>query len=170
VLRFSTTVEDTRRTSGQELIKERMRGTGFDIEIDNFEAAVLFTDVVPTGDFTLTEYARGSIDPSVTGFLACENIPSEENGFSGGNWSWWCNEEATDLMHQADGELDLDARIGLMNQVYVMGAADFVMLPLYVLPVISAWRSDRIAGPVGDYTSSLLGMYANANYWYLVQS
>lgn len=169
VLEFSTTVEDTRRTSGQELIKEGMKGTGFDILIDNYEAAVLFTDVVPTGDFTLTEYARGDVDPSVTGFLACESIPSEENGFAGGNWSFWCNEEATELMHQADQELDTEARVALMNRVYELEAQDFLMLPLYVLPVVAAWRSDRIGGPIDEYISSLLGTYANANEWYLVE-
>jgi peptide/nickel transport system substrate-binding protein len=167
VLDFSTTVEDTRRTSGQELIKQKMIGTGFDVNIHNYKTATLFTDIVPKGNFQLTEYARGSVDPSVTGFLGCDGIPTKANGFSGGNWNFWCDQQASALMAQSDQQLDESARVKLMDQIYQIEAKDFLSLPLYVLPVVGAWNSGRIGGPIGTYNGSLLGLYANANEWFI---
>jgi peptide/nickel transport system substrate-binding protein len=168
VLPFATTVEDTRRTTGQQLIKDRMVGTGFDISIVNQPASVLFSNALPTGEFTLTEYARGSYDPSVTEYLGCDGIPTADNAFTGGNWNRWCNEEADALMHQADQAFDPEQRADLMAKIYELEAQDFVSLPLYILPEVGAYRSDRIEGPIGDYLGHLLHMYYNANEWSLV--
>src|SRR5262245_8943379 len=117
----------------------------------------------------MADFAQGgSVDPSVTGTLACENIPTADNEFAGGNWNHWCNQSATDLMHQSDQALDQSARADLFNQIYQTEATDFISLPLYVLPSVGAWRADKIAGPIDAYIPSNLGMFFNMNSWYLV--
>jgi ABC-type transport system substrate-binding protein len=99
--------------------------------------------------------------------LACENIPTAANEFAGGNWNHWCNQQATDLMHQSDQELDPAKRLELFNQIYALEAQDFLLLPLYQLPNVGAWRTDKVAGPLGDYIPSNLGMFFNMNEWYV---
>jgi hypothetical protein len=73
-------------------------------------------------------------------------------------------------MHRADRELDPDLRFQLMTQIYAFEAKDFVTHPLYVPPVVAAWRTDKIAGPIGDFNGSPCGLFFNMNEWYTVGS
>jgi len=168
VIEYSTVATNTRRTTTQELLKDKAKAAGIEFKIKNYEAGVLFGDIGPHGKFTIADYATGgSVDPSITSSLACENVPSAKNQFAGGNWNHWCNKQATDLMHQSDQELDPAKRLDLFNQIYALEAQDFLLLPLYVLPNVGAWRTDKIAGPISDYIPSNLGMFFNMNEWYV---
>jgi hypothetical protein len=40
-------------------------------------------------------------------------------------------------------------------------------LPLYVLPNVSAWRTDKIAGPIGTWNPTIYGLFWNMNEWYV---
>jgi peptide/nickel transport system substrate-binding protein len=111
-------------------------------------------------------YAQvASPDPSVTTLFACENIPSEANDFSGQNGSGWCDEAATDLMHQADRTPDADARLDLTRQVGDAIRDQAVWLPFYQLPLITAWRTDLVEGPVGEFTDSPFSGFWNMYDW-----
>jgi len=168
---YSTVSTNTRRTTTQELLQNKVGAAGFKFAIQNYEAGELFGDVGPKGKFTVADYATGgSVDPSITSTLACENIPTAKNSFGGGNWDHWCNQNATNLMHQSDGELDQKSRVKLFDQIYQSEAQDFMSLPLYVLPNVGAWREDKIGGPVDAYIPSNLGMFWNMNAWYLIHS
>jgi hypothetical protein len=70
-------------------------------------------------------------------------------------------------MTQADQELDVQKRIDLSNQVGTLMGQDAMSLPLYILPNVSAWRADTIAGPVGQYNESIYGLFFNMDQWYL---
>jgi hypothetical protein len=70
-------------------------------------------------------------------------------------------------MHESDRELDPHRRLTLLERVHELEAQDFVSLPLYVLPLISAWRTDKIAGPIGRYGSTPYGIFFNMNQWYV---
>jgi peptide/nickel transport system substrate-binding protein len=165
---YSTVSDNTRRTTTQELLQNKVTAAGFAFKIKNYEAGILFGDVGPKGKFTVADYATGgSVDPSITSTLACENIPTKKNQFGGGNWNHWCDQQATNLMHQSDRELDQSNRLNLLTQIYHAETKDFVSLPLYVLPNVGAWRKDKIAGPVSAYIPSNLGMFWNMNQWYL---
>ena len=72
-------------------------------------------------------------------------------------------------MEQSDRELDPAKRLGLLNQVYAMEAEDSVALPLYVVPVVSAWRSNTLDGPIGVWNGSPYGLFFNMNEWYLAR-
>jgi hypothetical protein len=56
-----------------------------------------------------------------------------------------------------------------MDQIYATQAQDFLSLPLYVLPELAAWRTDRIAGPIGAYNGTLNGLFFNMNEWSAIQ-
>jgi ABC-type transport system substrate-binding protein len=104
----------------------------------------------------------------VTAIMACDQIPTQENGFSGQNTDRWCNEQATDLMHQSDRELDPAKRLELIHQIGDYTVQDFVGVPLYLFPQPTAWRADKIAGPIGEYNEAIYSSFYNMNEWYLV--
>lgn len=167
VVEYSTVATNTRRTTTQELLKDKAKDAGIEFKIKNYDAGVLFGDVAPHGKFTIADYATGgSVDPSITASFGCKAIPTKANSFAGGNWNHWCNEQADGLMSQSDQELDPAKRLDLLTQVYQLEATDFLSLPLYVLPNVGAWRTDQIAGPITDYIPSNLGMFYNMNEWY----
>ncbi len=167
VVEYSTVATNTRRTTTQELLKDKAKDAGIEFKIKNYDAGVLFGDVAPHGKFTIADYATGgSVDPSITASFGCDAIPSEKNSFAGGNWNHWCNDQADTLMTQSDQEIDPAKRLDLLSQVYQLEATDFLSLPLYVLPNVGAWRTDQIAGPITDYIPSNLGMFYNMNEWY----
>jgi hypothetical protein len=72
------------------------------------------------------------------------------------------------LIRHSDEELDAAGRLQLLNQVYALESADFIGLPLYVVPNVSAWRVDKVDGPIGEYSSSAYGLFFNMNEWYAV--
>ena len=70
-------------------------------------------------------------------------------------------------MKSSDQELDQSKRLQELQQVYGLEAQELPALPLYVLPAVSAWRGDKIAGPIGDYNSSIYGVFWNMDQWYV---
>lgn len=165
---YSVNTGNTRRETTQVLLKEKALAAGFDFQVKNYDSDVYFGDVGPKGSSHFMDYAvGGSPDPTVTSTWACEQVPSEANSFSGGNWSRWCNKDATDLMHQADAAIDPAERLSISNQIGQLERQDIISLPMYILPSVSAWRADQIAGPVGDYNESIYGLFFNMDHWYL---
>jgi len=170
VIQYSTVSTNTRRTTTQELLQQSALEAGIEFDIKNYDAGVLFGEIGPGGKYDIADYATGgSVDPSITGSFGCEAVPSEANGFAGANWQRWCNEEASALMSQSDTELDPAARLDALNQVYALEEADMLSLPLYVLPNVGAWRTDKVAGPIDSYIPSNLGMFYNIYEWYIVE-
>ena len=104
-------------------------------------------------------------DPSLTELLRC----SQTNQSWFGVFGSWCDPEADRLMKAADRELDPARRLRLMEQLYDLEARDAIALPLFAIPATTAWRTDRIAGPIGAYNSSPYGTFFNMNEWYLAR-
>jgi peptide/nickel transport system substrate-binding protein len=168
-IEFVTTAGNDRRADTQALLKEAAKPAGFDLQTKVEDATFLFSNILPKGDYQMTEFAfGGSPDPSVTAIMACDQIPTQENGFSGQNTDRWCNEQATDLMHQSDRELDSAQRLDLIRQIGDYTVQDFVGVPLYLFPQPTAWRADKIAGPIGEYNETIYSSFYNMNEWYLV--
>ena len=64
-------------------------------------------------------------DPSyLTSSFACDQIPTEENGYVGQNSGGWCNEEASAAMAEADQTVDQATREELVISVLEAMAAD----------------------------------------------
>jgi peptide/nickel transport system substrate-binding protein len=170
VVDYSTVSTNDRRLRAQQLLKDRAVAAGFEFRIKNAEAGTLFGDLGPRGEFDMADYATGGVvDPSVTSLLSCDSIPTKANDFIGGNWNRWCDRRATDLMNRSDQEIDQEQRLQLIDQIHAIEAQDFLSLPLYVLPELAAWRTDRVAGPVGTFTGTPYGLFFNMNEWSAVQ-
>jgi peptide/nickel transport system substrate-binding protein len=169
VVQYSTVSTNTRRTTTQELLKDKALDAGIEFRIKNYDAGILFGDIGPGGKYDMADYATGgSVDPSITGSFGCDAVPTETDP-GGANWQRWCNEEADALMKQSDTELDSGGRLDLLNQVYALEEQDMLSLPLYVLPNVGAWRTDKITGPIDSYVPSNLGMFYNIWEWSIVE-
>jgi len=170
-LAYTSTAGNDRRADTAALLKEKYKAAGINLDVKFLDPTALFSNNLPKGDFQLTEYALGgSPDPTVTGIFACDQQPTAENGYSGQNQDHWCNETATKLMYDSDAELDPNKRLDEIHKIGDYIAQDFVGIPMYILPDVSAWRSDKIAGPIGVYNESGYGLFYNMNEWYTVGS
>ena len=164
--KFQTVAGNARREAIQDLIIPKWKDLGIEAIKDNSDADTLFQTRVPQMDTELALYINSaSPDPSVTAIYACENIPTPENGFAGQNNTGWCNQQATDLMHQSDKTADPAKRLDLIHQIGKLVRQDAVWLPLYQFPTLTAWRTDKLDGPVGTFTNSPLGGFQNMYAW-----
>ncbi|MBA2283538.1 MAG: hypothetical protein H0W25_20195 [Acidimicrobiia bacterium] len=165
-IRWIVNTGNVRRETTQALIIPDLQAAGFNVIADNCDAACYFQQRLPALDYDLAMYINtASPDPTVTGILSCEAVPSEENGNQGQNSTGWCNEEATQLMHDSDQELDEEARADQIHQIAALLAEDHVMLPLYQFPNIVAWRTDRIGGPVDADAANYRAFANNLFEW-----
>src|SRR6266498_2533708 len=88
--------------------------------------------------------------------------------FSGANVNRYCSKQVEPLMVHSDKELDPAKRHQLIDQIYTQIHKDLVALPLYPFINITAWRTDKIAGPVGEWNQAPFGTYWNMDFWYKV--
>jgi peptide/nickel transport system substrate-binding protein len=154
----------------QELIRKGARAAGIDLRPQGTGNALFGSLPCPAAHIVVMSCARvAPVDPSVTDLFSCHGIPTDANGFGGDNLIGWCNSTVDDLARQADRELDPDRRRQLMQKVYEQQARDIIGLPLFVVPVLSLWRGDFLAGPIGTYSSTIYGMFFNMDQWYFAQ-
>jgi peptide/nickel transport system substrate-binding protein len=146
-IKWMVNTPNPRREATQALMIPLLAEAGFNVVADNGDAAAVFQQRLPAGDYDLGMYINtASPDPSVTGIMSCDAVPSEENGNQGQNSVFWCNEDASALMAESDTTLDEAARADLIHQIGQSLVDDSVMLPLFQFPNIAAWRTDRIEG------------------------
>jgi peptide/nickel transport system substrate-binding protein len=149
-VQYSTTAGNKTREDTQALLKDKAKAAGFDLVIKNFPPTQLFEDKLPKRDFVLAEFAQvASPDPSVTAILSCDQIPSAANGYSGQNFFGWCNKQAT----------------ALIKQINKLERQDLPWIPMFQKPLILAWHSDRLTGPIGSYAASSYSGFFNMNAW-----
>jgi len=150
------------------VITRQAQRAGIAFHVKNYPRSQLVQDVIPHGNFAVAIFAETATpDPSVTSTFACDRIPAVANQFSGQNYSHWCNQQATALMQQSDAEVDIDRRVSLIHGIGKAIRDDLVWLPFYQLPVVAAWRTDKVAGPTGDFALSGYTIYWTINKWHL---
>jgi len=161
---FKTTTGNQRRELTQDIIIEQAAEAGFDIAKDNVEAGDLFGTMLPQGDFQLALYAQvlTSLEPNTPALFRSENVPSEENDFSGQNWTRTIVDGLDEPLGQVDSNPDPDERSAAAAEADDLMAENMVSIPVDPLPNIFIF-SDRIVGPAGD--SPILGPFWNMNLW-----
>jgi peptide/nickel transport system substrate-binding protein len=167
-IEFRTTAGNKIRENTQQVLKEQVKAAGIDLNIKNVPPTQLFEDLLPKREFQLAEFAQvASPDPSVTSILACDQIPTPQNNYSGQNSFSWCNKQATSLMKQSDATIDHNQRRDLIQRINKLERQDLPWIPMFQKPLILAWRDDRLAGPIGDYTSTSYSGFFNMYDWSL---
>jgi peptide/nickel transport system substrate-binding protein len=149
VIDWMVNTGNTRRESTQEFLIPKLAEAGFNVVADNCESLpCVFQTRLPALEYDLAMYISNvAPDPVyLTSSFACDYIPSEENNFVGQNQTGWCNQEASDALHQADETLDEAERITLIKGAIAKMAEDHMMLPTLQFPTIGAYRTDKTAG------------------------
>jgi peptide/nickel transport system substrate-binding protein len=165
-VRWMVNAGNARRENTQDYLIPLLAQAGFNVVADNCEAECVFQQRLPSLDFDMAMYiSTAPPDPTyLTPAFTCDNIPSEENANQGQNSSGWCNEEASDALHQADVTADQADREELVKSALRAMDTDHVLLPLVNYPKSGAWRSDQVGGPLDGETANYRA-FSNFHLW-----
>ena len=149
-VRWIINTGNVRRENTQAYLIPLLTAAGFKVRADNCDAACYFQQRLPALDYDMAMYISiAPPDPSyLTPGFVCDEIPTAANNNQGGNYTGWCNAEASDLLHDADFEPDAATRAELVKGALRLMAADSIMLPLFQFPKSGFWRTDKVGGPV----------------------
>ena len=155
VLTWNTVAGNKRREDVQALVAEMTAPFGIGWEIINYDPGELFQNRLPVMNFGPVALFANSTnpDPSVTSHYDIDGVPTEENGYTGQNFTAYRNQEASDLAFAIDAEVDSAKRLVLVHELSKIVAEDVPWIPLYVLPSLLAWDTTAVSGP-GAYASS----------------
>ena len=70
------------------------------------------------------------------------------------------------LLSKIDTEVNVQKRAQYVHQLGDILAQDIPAVPLYQFVNITAWRTDKIGGPVSKYNNSALSSFYNVEEWY----
>jgi len=163
VITYEINIGNDRRAATAQLLKEKAAAAGITLDIQPKDATQYFENLLPAGKYEMAEYASGGYyDPSVTSSFSCEAIPAS-------NWDYWCNQQASTLMHQSDQEVDQAKRIAEIQQIGKIEAmpTELPAIPLFNLPNFWAYRKDLVSGPVGKWGPTNYGLFYNMEEWYV---
>jgi peptide/nickel transport system substrate-binding protein len=167
-IKWTVTTGNQRRADTQAEFIPLLKKQGFLVAPDNSDPDTVFQQRLPAGDYDMVMLIEAtSPDPSVTSILACDQIPGPSNNGQGQNEWWWCNQNATKVIHQSDQELDVAKRTDLIHQIGQFARDDYVTYPLYVFPAMVVWRTDKVAGPIDQFVNSPESVFWNLWDWSL---
>jgi peptide/nickel transport system substrate-binding protein len=155
------------------VISEYLKDIGIDLQVGNEEMAVLFggwADQAPrkVGDYDILIYDTGAgINPQqhIADYFLSYNIPTEENGGVGANYTRWVNEEADALIEEAGRTPDLAARKELYCQVGELIKESYSQIFLYQFQEGHAFSTSLS----GFQVSTWAPLTWDAEHWQLSQ-
>jgi peptide/nickel transport system substrate-binding protein len=146
-VRWMVNTGNTRRESTQNYLIPLLAEAGFKVVADNCEALpCVFQTRLPSLDYDMAMYiSTAPPDPAyLNTSFTCDDIPTEENDFTGQNNSGWCNEEASAALEEADLTVDEAARADLVKSAIQAMADEFIMIPTFQFPKAGAYRTDKV--------------------------
>ena len=159
---YATTTGNERRELTFEIMQAQLADLGIALSADFSEASVLFGTRVWENDYEMAGWAlTGRPDPVVS--PSQWGCPDEERGTGTQNFTLFCEQEATDLMLEANLTADPDERAALINQADALLAETLLSFPMYESPVITL-AGEHVRGVVTNPTSA--GPTWNAAQWY----
>ncbi|MYJ46111.1 MAG: hypothetical protein F4070_00340 [Acidimicrobiales bacterium] len=166
VLAWNTVASNKRREDVQALVVDMTAPLGIGWEIINYDPGELFQNRLPALNYGPVALFANSTnpDPSVANLYDIDGIPTEENEYTGQNFTAYRNQQASDLAFAIDAEVDPDARLELVHELSQILAADVPWIPLYMLPNMIIWDTTAVSGP-GAYVSSPYGGFFDIFDW-----
>ena len=166
VLAWNTVASNKRREDVQALVVDMTAPLGIGWEIINYDPGELFQNRLPALNYGPVALFANSTnpDPSVANLYDIDGIPTEENEYTGQNFTAYRNQQASDLAFAIDAEVDPDARLELVHELSEILAADVPWIPLYMLPNMIIWDTTAVSGP-GAYVSSPYGGFFDIFDW-----
>ncbi len=132
-LLLMTTAGNRTRELVEQVLQTMWRQLGIAVSIRNEPARVFFGETVAKRRFpAMAMFAWISSPENVPrSTLHCEEIPRPENGWSGQNYTGYCNPEMDRLIDAIERELDPEKRRSLWAELQRLYASDLPVLPLY---------------------------------------
>ena len=133
ILELMTTAGSRIRELVEQVVQSQWRELGVDVRIRNEPPRVFFGETVAKRKFTgFAMFAWiSSPEAAPRGVLHSEEIPREENGWSGNNVAGYSNPEVDRLTDAIEVELDRERRRALWAELQALYAEDLPALPLY---------------------------------------
>ncbi|MEM9442465.1 MAG: peptide ABC transporter substrate-binding protein, partial [Pseudomonadota bacterium] len=140
-IELMTTAGNRTRELVQQVLQSQWKALGIDVTIKNEPARVFFGETTRKRKFTgLAMFAWISSPENVPRTtLHSEEIPSEENGWSGQNYTGYANPELDRLLDDLERELDRDKRRPMWAKLQAIYANDLPAIPLYFRADAHIW-------------------------------
>ncbi|MDH3664270.1 MAG: peptide ABC transporter substrate-binding protein [Alphaproteobacteria bacterium] len=158
-LELMTTAGNRTRELVQQVLQSQWKRLGIEVTIKNEPARVFFGETVNKRKFTgLAMFAWISSPENVPRTtLHSEEIPSDENGWSGQNYTGYANPELDQLLDDLERELDREKRLPMWQEVQEIYATDLPAIPLYFRADSHVWpKWLKGVVPTGHQYSSAL--------------
>jgi peptide/nickel transport system substrate-binding protein len=141
------------RQKALQIMQANLKDVGIEVNL-NFQPSSVFisTDVLYSRAFEAALFANSFsvLDPGNWWYsiAACDQIPTPENGFAGGNYAGWCDEAASQAVTEANFlTLDPTARKAAwdvaLKQYFENG---YPLIPLFIRPTMLA-TAPNLVGP-----------------------
>lgn len=165
-LTIVTDIGNQRRELTEQILQAQLEAAGIELKIKNQKPDQFFGETLFEGKYQLALVANvtTTLEPGLCAIMCSSNIPSEDNEFSGNNFTATNVPEADTLMETVDSSTDDALRASSQQEADRLLAAAQVSLPLDPLPNIALW-SDRLGGDISD--NPILAMFWNMNTWRL---
>lgn len=133
VFEIMTTAGNRTRELVEQVLQSQWKAAGIDIRIRNEPARVFFGETVTKRKFpAMAMFAWISAPESVPRTtLHSKEIPTEDNNWSGQNYTGFKNAEMDTLLEEIEIELDRDKRRELWRRLQYIYATELPALPLY---------------------------------------
>jgi peptide/nickel transport system substrate-binding protein len=170
-LTIMSTSGNSLRERVEQVLQGQLKAVGIDLQINNVASSVLFgkwADNAPRarGNFDILLYSTGpkiDPDPHLYGYFHSSQIPTEENGGKGANYSRYSNPEVDTVLGAARNSPDLGTRRAEYQKMAQLIAQDLPHLMLYARLNINVFRSN-VAGYTVNAWENLTWDTQN---WYL---
>ena len=147
--RVTTQSGNNRRELAEQILQKQAGEAGFTVKIANVSGADLFSSVAPEGDFEVGLWTIIDTvpEPDLGSSFRSNAIPSDENGFSGINFTRANISGADELLNTVARTTDDKERIKRSHAAEKLIAEAVPGIPIDTVPNI-VMTSNRVKGPV----------------------
>lgn len=161
-LKLGTTFGNAAREQIEQIIQSQLRQVGINVAIDNYEPVTWFSEKVDKGEYEMAIFAwEISPDLDVVMFFSKDRMPPD-----GQNYYWYENDKVTELLKQANTEVDDAKRLPLYQEAQQIMADEAALLPLYQHLYVVAFNA-KLKGVKAN--PSQVGTFWNTEEWSLEQ-
>lgn len=118
-----------------QLIQGMLKAIGMKVNIDLKPSLVLWTEVMPYGNFDalLTGWGYG-INDEASNYWGSNNIPSEANGFGGTNYTGWTNARNDEILDELTRTMAAEKKLELYTEHFKIWTEELPVIPLMADP------------------------------------
>ncbi|MFP4006862.1 MAG: peptide ABC transporter substrate-binding protein [Spirulinaceae cyanobacterium] len=135
---FQTSVNPVRQKT-QEIVKQALEEIGVGVELRSIDASIFFsgdpasTDTTERFQADLQMFTTGNTNPDPGSYMqtyTCNQIPQQENNWTGDNVSRYCNPEYDQLWEASSQELDPEVRRQIFIEMNDMLVDNIIVMPI----------------------------------------